>query len=158
MFEHNEHGAMGVILNRPTDATVTDVAEQVLKESLDWEKPIHIGGPVSGPLLVLHEHADLADQEVLEGIYSSIEASKVQEILRRQPEPCLIVANYAGWGPGQLEGELAEDSWLTCPATEELIFWDGAGDLWQTVVQKLRSSLLQDMLGLDALPDDPTVN
>jgi putative transcriptional regulator len=158
LFEHSDAGAMGVILNRPTEATVGDVAEQVLKESLDWDKPIHVGGPVPGPLLIVHGEADLADQEVLDGVYSSIEAEKVQQLIRRQTEPCLVVANYSGWGPGQLESEMEEDSWLTWPATGDLIFWDSGGDLWNIVVGKVRAAQLQDMLNLDELPEDPSLN
>lgn len=158
MFEHTKKGAMGIVLNRPTEATVGDVAEQVLNESLDWDKPIHLGGPVTGPLLVVHIERELADQEVLDGVYSSIAADKVREILQHRSDPCLVVANYAGWGPGQLEGELAEDSWVTCPATGELIFWEGSKDLWGVVMGRIRSANLQDILGLDGMPEDPTVN
>jgi putative transcriptional regulator len=158
MFDHSQKGAMGVVLNRPTEATVGDVAEQVLDEPLDWSKPIHLGGPVTGPLLVVHIEPDLADQEVLDGVYQSIDAEKVRQILQRQSEPSLIVANYSGWGPGQLEGELAEDSWLTCDATMDLVFWEGSGDLWAEVVSRIRSTQLQNILGLDHLPEDPSVN
>jgi putative transcriptional regulator len=158
MFDHSQKGAMGVVLNRPTEANVCDVAEQVLNQPLDWSKPIHLGGPVTGPLLVVHVDAELADQEVLDGVYQSIDADKVRQILQRQCEPSLIVANYAGWGPGQLEGELAEDSWLTCDATMDLVFWEGARDLWTEVVSRIRSTQLQNILGLDNLPADPSVN
>ena len=48
MLEHNEEGAMGVILNHLTDATITDVAEKIFEEPFEWEKPIRLGGPVPG--------------------------------------------------------------------------------------------------------------
>ena len=158
MLEHNEDGALGVVLNRPTDATVADISEQVLQERLEWSKPIHLGGPVPGPLMVLHTDEDLADQEVLPGVYSSIDAAKIQQILRGQPEPSLILANYSGWGPGQLEGEFDVDSWLTLPATAEHVFWEGETDLWDVVVKAVNAKKLSDFLGIRAVPPDPRMN
>jgi putative transcriptional regulator len=158
MLEHNEEGAVGVVLNRPTEATLTDVAEQVFQEPFDWAKPINLGGPVPGPLLVLHTLEGLADQEVLTGIYSTAAAEKVEQIVRQKAEPSLIVANYAGWGPGQLEGEMREDAWLTAPARAELVFWDGAADLWDVVVKAIGASELSKILGLRDLPPDPSLN
>lgn len=158
MLEHTEEGALGVVLNRPTDATVTDISEQVLQESVEWGKPILLGGPVPGPLMVIHTDGERADQEVLPGVYSSIDAVKIQQLVRRQAEPSLIIANYAGWGPGQLESEFGVDSWLTLPATLEHVFWDGAPDLWEVVVQALNAQKLSDFLGIREVPSDPMLN
>jgi putative transcriptional regulator len=158
MLEHNDEGALGVVLNRPTEATVTDISEQVLQEHVEWGKPINIGGPVQGPLMVIHTDADLADQEVLPGVYSSIDATKIQQLVRRQADPCLILANYAGWGPGQLEGEFGVDSWLTLPATVEHVFWGEATDLWEVVVQAVNAKKLSEFLGIRDVPPDPRLN
>jgi putative transcriptional regulator len=158
MLEHTEDGALGVVLNRPTDATVADIAEQVLQERVEWSKPILLGGPVPGPLMVLHTDEDLADQEVLPGVYSSIDAAKIQQLLRGQPEPALVVANYAGWGPGQLEGEFDVDSWLTLPATAEHVFWAGEIDLWDVVAQAANTTKLSEFLRIRQVPPDPRLN
>ncbi|MBX6316498.1 MAG: YqgE/AlgH family protein [Isosphaeraceae bacterium] len=160
MLEHNEEGAAGIILNRPTDAEVTQIISQVFpdQEEFEWDKAIHLGGPVPGPLMVIHTMADLADQEILDGVYSCIDATKVQEIIRRRAEPSLIVANYAGWGPGQLEAEMEQDSWLTLPASVEHIFWSEAGDLWDGIVKQIHSARLAQLLGIRHFPADPSVN
>jgi putative transcriptional regulator len=158
MLEHNEEGAMGVILNHPTDATISDIAETVFQESFEWDKPLYLGGPVPGPLMVIHALADLADQEVLAGVFSTIEASKVQEVIRQRAEPSLVIANYSGWGPGQLEGEFDLDSWLTLPATVEYTFWTGSKDLWDVVVQEVNAKKLSEFLGLREVPPDPSLN
>lgn len=159
MFEHNEQGAAGVVINRPIEATVSDIAEQVFQEHFEWEKSLSLGGPVSGPLMLLHSEADLADQEILPGVFSTIEADKVREILRRRADPCLIVANYAGWGPGQLESEIAQDSWITTPASPDLVFQADVSELWETVFEGkgAQPNILQ-MLRLKEVPDDPTLN
>lgn len=159
LFEHTEAGAAGVILNRPTEATITDIAEQVLQESLDWDKPIHLGGPVSGPLMVLHTNEELADLTILPELFSTADAAKIEPLIRDRVEPSLIVANYAGWGPGQLEGEIAEDSWFSLPARVDYIFWDGDADaLWDAVIKAVQGGGLPDFLGLREVPEDPSVN
>jgi putative transcriptional regulator len=159
LFEHNDEGAAGVVLNRPIEANVTDIAEQVFDAPFEWDKPIHLGGPVSGPLMVLHQVPELADQEILPGqLYSTIEAHKVQEALRQRLEPSLIVANYAGWGPGQLETEISEDSWTTTPATLKLLFETDAQTLWDTASGLGPETDLIDLLDLPDVPEDPSLN
>lgn len=159
LFEHNGEGAAGVVLNRPIEASVTDIAEQVFEAPFDWDKPIHLGGPVPGPLMVLHQEPTLADQEILPGrLYSTIEAHKVQEALRGRLEPSIIVANYAGWGPGQLEVEISENSWTTTPATEKLLFETDAQALWDAASDLGPEADVIDLLDLPEVPEDPSVN
>jgi putative transcriptional regulator len=158
MLEHTEEGAAGVILNRPTDATVTDISERIFPERFEWEKPMSLGGPVPGPLMVLHTLEDLADQEVLPGVYNTVDSDKIEQIIRRKPEPSLIIANYAGWGPGQLEGEIEDDSWFSMPSSMRHVFWEGEADLWDVVIQAINASQLTRLLGVKNVPDDPGVN
>jgi putative transcriptional regulator len=100
VLEHAGKGAMGLVLNRPSGATVSDLAGKVFDEDFAWDKPIHLGGP--GPFVALHALEDFADLEVIPGVYHTFEATKVQEVISRKPEPSLAVVNYAGRGPGQV--------------------------------------------------------
>jgi putative transcriptional regulator len=158
MIEHSGTGAAGLILNRPTEATVASIADQIFEEPSDWEKAICLGGPVPGPMIVLHALEELSDQEVIPGVFSTVDAAKVTELVRTKPEPALTVANYSGWAPGQLEGEIETGSWVTLPARLELVFWDGAGDLWRAVMKEYNARQLSSFLRLRDVPDDPTVN
>ncbi|WP_435016055.1 YqgE/AlgH family protein [Tundrisphaera sp. TA3] len=158
MLEHNEDGAAGIVLNRPTETTVAEIAEEVFDEALDWDKTLLLGGPVPGPLMVIHQDESLADREIIAGVFNSVEASKVREAIFGRPDPSLVVANYAGWGPGQLEGEFDLDSWLTLPATLETIFWAGTDDLWNATVKRVNAQKLSDFLGLGTIPADPSLN
>src|SRR5262249_17725422 len=144
--------------NRPTEATVSDIAEKVFEEPFEWEKPIRIGGPGPGALMVLHTGEDQSGQEGMPGLYSSGEASKGQEGLPRRSDPCLVIANYSGWGRGQLEGEFDLDSWLTLPANHEYVFWEDEADLWEVVVKQVNTQKLSDFLGLRDVPPDPRLN
>jgi putative transcriptional regulator len=158
MLEHSEEGALGVVLNRPTEATVSDLSSQIFDDPVEWEKALYIGGPVQGPLMMLHTLEELSDKDVLPGLYHAIDAAKVKELIRRKAEPSLLVANYAGWGPGQLESEFMVESWLTLPATAEHVFWTGAKDLWDVVVNAVSARRLSEFLGVRELPVDPTLN
>ena len=158
MLDHSEEGAAGVVLNRPTEATVSDIAETVFSEPFDWDKGLNLGGPVSGPLMILHQSEGLSDREILPGLYNSVELSHVRELVMGRTEPSMILANYAGWGPGQLEGEFDVDSWLTLPATRDYVFWSGSGDLWDVVVKAVNARKLSDFLGIRDVPADPSLN
>jgi putative transcriptional regulator len=158
MLEHTAEGAVGIVLNRPTEATVADISEQVLDEKLDWEKPIGLGGPVPGPLMVVHGLESLSDQEIFTGLYSTAEAAKLQQLLRQRVEPSVLVANYAGWGPGQLEREIEEGSWSSLPATIEHVFESDASELWDQVSDEAESTPLTEILGVRQIPPDPSVN
>jgi putative transcriptional regulator len=158
MFEHDKSGAAGVILNRPTAATVTDISEQVFSEPFEWDKPLSLGGPVVGPLMVIHDASSLADQEVMDGIYTTIDANKVQVLIRQRAEPSLIVANYAGWGPGQLDAEIKEGSWLLTPATSDLVFGTEDDEAWEALVRAIEGSRIPKILGIREVPDDPMLN
>lgn len=158
MLEHSEEGALGVVLNRPTEATVTELSEQIFDDPVEWDKALHIGGPVQGPLMMVHTLEELSDREVLPGLYHSIDAAKVKDLILQKAEPSLLIANYAGWGPGQLESEFVVESWLTLPATIEHVFWNGSRDLWNVVVNALSARRLSDFLGVREMPTDPTMN
>jgi putative transcriptional regulator len=158
MFEHNKEGAAGVIINRPTVATVSDISEQVFSEPFEWDKPLNLGGPVLGPLMVIHDSPSLGDQEVLDGLFTTIDAAKVQVLLRQRAEPSLIVANYAGWGPAQLDAEIKEGSWLLTPATAELVFGLDEEEGWESILRAIEERQIPKILGIRDLPDDPSMN
>ena len=158
MIDHGEGGAMGVILNRPTEATVADLPAEVLGDEVAWDKPLHLGGPVPGPLMLLYADPELADREVLPGVYLTLDADKAREVIARRAEPTLIVVNYSGWAAGQLEGEFDQESWLTLPATVEHVFGAAGTDLWASVVGPVQAIKLSEFLGVRMIPTDPSMN
>lgn len=128
LCEHNEDGAMGLVVNR----AVEDVMLGDLFDQLDIEGGAHRdaqvleGGPVQRDRgFVLH-----SDDVVLDGtlrVEQGLALSTSREILAAiaagsGPERFLVCVGYAGWGGGQLEGEMAENAWLTCPAATEILF------------------------------------
>ena len=158
LLKHDDEGSWGVVLNRPSETELTSLAGRIFDDDFHWDKPIHLGGPVGGPLTVFHGIADLADREVVAGVYQTLDATKVQEVLSRKPEPSLVVANCAGWAAGQLDDELAEDSWLTLPARAEHLLGGDRGDLWLSTMSEARGRGLVEMLRLRVVPADPRWN
>jgi putative transcriptional regulator len=158
LLDHSDEGAAGLVLNRPTEATITDISEQIFGERVEWEKAIHLGGPVPGPLMVVHGDEDLADQRISPGVFSCADSTKIQAIVRSKLDPCVFVAQYAGWGPGQLENEIEADSWLSLPATEEYVFRTDAQELWNLVMKEIRAVTLATMVNLKEIPPDPSMN
>ena len=158
LLAHTEEGAAGLVINRPTEATVTDLSRAIFTEPFVWDKPIWLGGPVSGPLVILHKNDQFADHEVVPGVFSTVEDEKVRQALQNRLDPAVIAINYSGWGPGQLEKELAEDSWEILPATEDLVFSLSGTDIWKSALQQVRTRTLQSLVKLRGVPDDPSWN
>ncbi len=128
LCEHNADGAMGLIVNRP----VPDVRLGELFDQLDIDGPGHRdtivleGGPVKTDRgFVLHSDDLMLDSSLRleDGLGLSTAREMLAAIADNQgPEQFLICVGYAGWGPGQLEQELGENAWLSCPASQEILF------------------------------------
>lgn len=158
MFEHGEEGASGVVINRSSDAVVTDLGELIFSEPFAWEKSVSMGGPVPGPLMVVHQDDSVTDREVAPGLYYAIEDVKVRKLIQARTEPSVIIMNYSGWGPGQLESEFGRDSWLVAPADNALIFDTSTAEIWNQSVKKLNAQKLSKFLHLPEIRIDPHLN
>jgi putative transcriptional regulator len=158
MLEATEQAAVGIILNQPIKTTLTELSGKIFAQGFEWNKPISLGGPLASSLMVLHIEEHLADSEVIPGVYCTVEPCKVHELVEHRPEPSLVLANYSAWGPGQLDGELKRESWLTLPATPKRVFWTGEKELWKTVFSEVRMRNLAHLLRIRELPDDPALN
>lgn len=126
--EHGENGAMGLMVNRPTDIPVSELVTQSGLEGGPELAKVRIldGGPVA------HEqgfvlHSDDGDFPASVSLGNGLKLTTAREVLEaiaasRGPYNYLVALGYAGWGPKQLEGELEENAWLACPAKREILF------------------------------------
>lgn len=158
LISHDEEGATGVILNKPTTTTMTELSGTVFDDEFEWDEPLYLGGPVQGPLAVLHTIEAMADREVIPEVYLTLDAVRAQHLLSKKPQPCLAIANYSGWGPGQLEEEIQNESWSILPARFEHIFWSGPRDLWESAHGAVKTRHVLDMLGMPETRGDPSMN
>ena len=152
--EHNAEGALGVVLNRALDVTVDD-AVPVLSPLVAPGELLFEGGPVqpTGPVLLAEfSHPELADLLVFDAVGFLV--GEVSEDVRPGILRARVYAGYSGWGPGQLEREMEEGSWILEPALAEDVFTDAPDLLWSRVLERKGPEYRR----LSRMPFDPTMN
>jgi putative transcriptional regulator len=152
---HSVEGAMGVVLNRPSESTVGE-AVPALERAIDARETVYVGGPVRpSSVVLLAEFVDPAPAEllVLGRIGFPSPEADIDE-LAEATERGRVFAGYAGWGAGQLDAELAEGDWIAHPATPSDVFTEVPEDLWSAVLERKGGSYAL----LARMPIDPSVN
>ena len=144
MGHHSEEGAVGWVVNRLVEGGAKALLPEEVARTIHPKTPLRIGGPVATPgLIVVH-------REAVEGIESidmapGLVVSATPEVLphvfaaapARAPVEGLLVFGYSGWGPGQLEHEMEDGSWLVLPYEEALAFPADVGGLWEKALARL---------------------
>lgn len=142
--EHNEHGALGVIINRPTEVRLKELLDHLDLRATNANvaaRAVYAGGPVQlerGFIL----HAPLGDWESTLEIDADLGLTTSLDILTalaagEGPKHSLIALGYAGWGEGQLEQEIAGNAWLTVPNDTKILFELPVDQRWQAAASKL---------------------
>ncbi len=155
--EHGEEGAMGVVLNRPSAIPVEEAVPPLsdlagLAGGVDL---VYVGGPVQPAAIVVladFDEPDLAGVLVFGTIGflpGDVEHQSVGGLRQAR-----VFAGYAGWGPGQLEGELTESSWIVEPARRTDVFTLEPGTLWSAILRRKGGQFTL----LASMPDDPRMN
>lgn len=154
--QHDPEGAFGLVLNRPSGTRLVEAVTTDVPEALS-NIPLFIGGPVQpGALSFLRFESYLPEGSVMPNIdlghslEELIELSQEFAAARR----FLVFAGYAGWSPGQLDNEIARQSWLIHPATPELVFSAHPERLWRDILRE-KGGLYR--IQADS-PDDPNAN
>lgn len=144
IFSHNEHGAMGIVINRPLNMGLGEIFDQ-MQLSADISGidkiPIFDGGPVKTDRGFILHKPDARWQSSIK-ISDNIEVTTSKDILEAisngaGPAKKFIALGYAGWGEGQLEQEIMENCWLNTPATSEIIFDIPAELRWECAASSL---------------------
>jgi len=156
--EHTEHGALGLVVNRPTDITVGDLLQRIdLKLSLEigpvGDAPVFFGGPVQTDRgFVLHMPRGQYNSSIALGDDVALTTSRdvLQDVADGHgPDQILVTLGYAGWGSGQLEDELARNAWLNVIASNDILFNVSAEDRYDAALAQLgiKSSMLTSHSG-----------
>lgn len=150
VFKHDENGAIGIIINRPSDMSLGEVFRQLeLEDKLgdDAAQPIMNGGPVQPDRgFVLHQSEQSFDSTVDPD--ASIKVTVSQDILQAiargdGPSRALIALGYAGWSSGQLEAEIAANAWLSVPTDPAIVFETPIEARWRAAAALLGVDILQ---------------
>lgn len=127
--DHNENGAMGIVVNRPLEMPLSELFEHLELANADsfGNVPVYSGGPVQNDRgFILHSPMEQQFTSSLH-INSELTLTTSVDILENiasgdGPENYLVALGYAGWGSGQLEQELSDNVWLSCPADSDILF------------------------------------
>lgn len=142
--EHNDDGALGIVINRPLELKLAGLFEQLEVSDPDpvaAESPVVMGGPV-GPErgFVLHNPGNQYENTlaVSEDIHLTFSRDIIDQLAAGTgPVKSLVALGYAGWQPGQLEDEMLANSWLNVPASTDIVFDMPFGDRWASAARKL---------------------
>jgi putative transcriptional regulator len=152
--EHSEDGALGVVLNRASETSVHEAVPE-LAELAENMGQVHVGGPVQPSAIVVladYVEPDHAPTLVLGSV--GFLPSEVEPDLLGELKQARVFVGYAGWGPGQLDGELEEGSWIVEPALPEDVFTADPESLWSAVLRRKGGPYSV----LAAMPPDPSLN
>jgi putative transcriptional regulator len=155
VVEHSDEGALGLVLNRPSETTVDDAVPQ-LEELIDPDEQLFIGGPVQpSAVIVLAEFEDPSDAALIAfddiGVLGTGSAA---EELAAGARSGRAFVGHAGWGPGQLDGEIERGDWILEPAKREDAFSATPRELWSEVLTRKGGSYAL----VARMPPDPSVN
>lgn len=157
MLQHGEQGAIGLVLNHRSGTQLSAIWEQISDEPCSFDLPVMTGGPVEGPLVIMHTDADLNEREIMPGVYFAAHKDLITELLAKGEQPMRIFAGYSGWGAGQLETEMEEGSWSITDASRDFIFGDEE-TLWKRATKQIADDVLIRGLGIKHVPDEPWHN
>ncbi len=156
VIEHGDEGALGLVLNRPSDTMVGEAVPQ-LEPIVDPDEQLFIGGPVQpSSVIVLAQFEDPSDAALISfddvgvlGTGAETEEDQGAGVRRGR-----AFVGHAGWGPGQLDAELERDDWILEPARHEDAFTSEPLELWRYVLERKGGSYAL----VARMPPDPSVN
>ena len=157
MAEHTDEGAMGLVINRPAETTVGEAVPELTWLTDDGEAAVWVGGPVAAAsVIVLAEFDDPTQAAALvDGDLGFVPAEiEDRDELAANVRRARIFAGHAGWGPGQLEAELEEDSWIIEAAQRTDVFTEDPDALWSAVLRRKG----REYVLLATMPMDPSQN
>jgi len=144
VVQHDESGTFGLVLNRPVELSARDLCEGLeMRWGGDPEQALHWGGPVqpnTGWMLFADDLRSTSFEdaaELTEGLFFAGSLDVLRTVAEAPPGDVRLYLGYAGWGPGQLESEMAQGVWLTAPSSREALFAVPPEDMWEHVVRSL---------------------
>lgn len=144
LCEHGADGTMGLVINRPTTTSVVSILQpEVVDDDCNSDLPVWIGGPVDTSRAWILSAADPGTSERIrlnDDLFLAASADALKLCLKAPPSEqsrFRFLLGYAGWAPGQLEGELAASAWLNAPLDLDLIFNTPAEEMWSEAIKRL---------------------
>jgi putative transcriptional regulator len=142
LCEHEPEGAFGLVVNRPSELSAAEAVQLEPPVGPANDLPLHIGGPVEperGWILTSQVPEAVESRSLGAGLYLSASPLLLRRVLTSRPVPrrTHVFAGYSGWGPGQLDEELAQSAWLVMPVELDLIFEIPSSAAWEMAIRRL---------------------
>jgi putative transcriptional regulator len=153
---HSSQGAFGFVLNQLTELFLGDVLDETIYQDI----PLNLGGPVEkNTLHFIHRRPDLitGGDEITSGVFWGGDFEQVKLLLnvnRLGKEDIKFFIGYSGWGSGQLEGEIGEESWIITRSPAEFLFSTEPGDFWRNILKSMGG----EFRSIAHYPTDPRLN
>ncbi|MEZ6101961.1 MAG: YqgE/AlgH family protein [Pirellulaceae bacterium] len=158
LAQHDEEGAMGLILNRPGPVRLWQLWDQITGHPCQHDDWVGDGGPVSTALIALHRNFQFADLMIADNLFLASSKEHVEALVEGTSAEFRLYRGYSGWGAGQLEDELQVGGWLLGRLDTEQVFAADTSNLWKTAVQSVGRTFWKATLGIHEFPDDVSTN
>jgi putative transcriptional regulator len=156
MLEHSAEGALGLVLNRPTPLVAREALPGALAAAMPADERVHQGGPVQPEAVIVL--ADFTDTALAASVafdrVGIVDPDADASKLGGAVGAIRAYGGYAGWGEGQLEGEIAEEAWIDAEPAAEDVFGDDPGGLWSRVLERKGGAWRL----IARMPENPSVN
>jgi putative transcriptional regulator len=155
IVHHSAEGAIGVILNRQLSVDATPIFKHLGGEPASGK--LYLGGPLSGPVVAMHQRHDLAEFESGDGVYFAAQADILKRLVQGADCPWKIIVGQVGWAAGLLDRQLVEGNWLPLSVTARIAFAD-EDQMWPFALRQVGNHWLGSLVGVEHWPADISVN
>lgn len=157
VVQDNENGTFGVTLNRPMEGEHWERFRDLFGVKSAARDTVLAGGPVAGPVLALHRDPELAEINIGDQVFVSVQAEAIDRLMQRSDGPYRIALGMLAWNPGQLNDEIQAGLWFPVEATVEDVFGDPQR-VWIDGVKRYGRRQMQRITGISHFPEDPMMN
>jgi putative transcriptional regulator len=160
LVQHGSEGSVGIFLNR----SLQDVGPDLWKH-LAGDKPVsqscrsvHFGGPQSGPVLAIHNRADLAEYTTADGVYLAAQLDHLQQLVQiADNSEVRIIIGQSAWQPGELDEELRAGKWIPMPISPQLVF-ASEDEMWGRAIRQIGNQYIAAITGAHYHPASSILN
>jgi len=158
VIEHSADGAIGVVLNRPSEVKLACLWEGLDSDThVERDGIVYIGGPVTGPLLALHDHYGFSDTRVIDGVYMTMASDQLNRLVGQKVGNLKVFSGYSGWAANQLDREIESGGGLLVDAKPSHVF-DPRDQLWKSVCDHLGHEIMLPRFLRQKNLGDPDLN
>jgi putative transcriptional regulator len=160
IVEQSQHGIAGIVLNRPFLSNVQALWGQLTADIEDAGPApefLHFGGPLPGPVVAIHDRADLADAGNEFGVFLAAESEKLKQLSTVGAEHYRLLIGHVGWKTAKLLQQIRRGDWYVLSAKSELVF-SSDDEMWDKAIKTHGGDVVREFTGLKSLPKSALLN